>query len=312
MTTHLQHAMLRVHIRLLLLGLLSLAGVISGHANNIAVSNVALTGRNTSAGANNAANFTLVQFDLSWENSWRVSSGPSNWDAAWVFVKFQMVGGDWQHATLSNIDAQHTAPSGSTINAASDGKGIFIYRANNSNGDNNFSAVQLRWNYGANGLSDDAIINIQVFAIEMVYVPGGVDFNVGGGGGGFTSTTINTANATSAPSGTGSLGGQAGGYPTGQTVPANASWPNGYNAFYCMKYEISQGQYRDFLNTLTRSQQDTRTATLLSAGITSITNRFVMSNTSSISNRNGIRCDANIDANQPITFYCDLNNNGTG
>lgn len=79
-----------------------------------------------------------------------------------------------------------------------------------------------------------------------------------------------------------------------------------------MKYEISQGQYRDFLNTLTRSQQDTRTATLLSAGITSITNRFVMSNTSSISNRNGIRCDANIDANQPITFYCDLNNNGTG
>jgi hypothetical protein len=41
-------------------------------ANNIAVSNVSLTGQNTAAGTNNAANFTLIQFDLSWNNSWSV------------------------------------------------------------------------------------------------------------------------------------------------------------------------------------------------------------------------------------------------
>jgi formylglycine-generating enzyme required for sulfatase activity len=100
---------------------------------------------------------------------------------------------------------------------------------------------------------------VKVFAIEMVRVQAGA-FNVGGGGGGnaFTTTTISTAFATMVPSGSGALGGAAGGYPTGQTAPDNASWPNGYNAFYCMKYEVSQQQYVDFLNTLTQTQADAR------------------------------------------------------
>ena len=55
-------------------------------ANNISVSNLALTGRNT------ISQFTLVQFDISWENSWRTSSAPFNWDAAWVFVKYKVDG----------------------------------------------------------------------------------------------------------------------------------------------------------------------------------------------------------------------------
>ena len=38
-------------------------------ANNINVSNIRVTGQNTTAGENNPANYTLVQFDLSWENS---------------------------------------------------------------------------------------------------------------------------------------------------------------------------------------------------------------------------------------------------
>ena len=78
-----------------------------------------------------------------------------------------------------------------------------------------------------------------------------------------------------------------------------------------MKYEITQGQYRDFLNTLTRTQQNSRTETSLAAGTTSVTNRYVMSGKSSLTNRNGIRCDATIDANNPINFYCDLDGDGT-
>jgi len=71
------------------LALLLFAGSIS--ANNITVSNTKLTGQNTTDG------YTLVQFDLSWENSWRTSSAPNNWDAAWVFVKYRITaanGGD--------------------------------------------------------------------------------------------------------------------------------------------------------------------------------------------------------------------------
>jgi formylglycine-generating enzyme required for sulfatase activity len=157
------------------------------------------------------------------------------------------------------------------------------------------------------------IAEVRVYAIEMVYVPQGA-FAAGSGGtetSAFTLTTINTATATTAPSGTGSLGGQAGGFPTGQTAPTSATWPNGFNAFYCMKYEVTQQGYVDFLNTLTRTQQNTRTGTDISG--TAITNRYVMSNTSTLNFRNGIRCDATIPASPaPVTFYCDLNGNGTG
>lgn len=146
-------------------------------ANNIAVSNMHLTGQNTTD------DFTLVQFNISWENSWRISTGASNWDAAWVFVKYRVAGGAWQHAWLN--DAGHTAPTGSTITPASDGTGAFIYRNANGSGTFSLTGVQLRWNYGANGVADDAIVDIQVFAVEMVYVPQG-NFYVGDG----TTTTV--------------------------------------------------------------------------------------------------------------------------
>ena len=372
-------AMIKIRIpRTLLLSLFSLLAL-NGFSNNIQVSNVALLGRNTSAGTNNAANFTQVQFNLSWENSWRVSVGPSNWDAAWVFVKFQVGASNpvlnsvnssgttitvgttanlrvgmpvrvtsgtgafasntvissitsatqfvvsatptnvlinasiectriWEHATISTTAANHNAPTGSTIAPASDGTGAFIYRSAEGTGTFSLNAVQLRWNYGTNGVRDDALINVQVFGIEMVYVPQG-DFNVGGGGGSsaFTSTTINTATATTAPTGTGSLGGAAGGYPTGQTPPASASWSNGYNAFYCMKYEVSQGQYRDFLNTLSYMQQVLRTASSPASAV----GTGALSSTNA--NRNGIDISTpgNAASNAAAIYGCNLNGNAS-
>ena len=62
------------------------------YANNIQVANVTLTGQNT------VDDYTLVEFDISWENSWRVVGGPGNWDAAWVFVKYRIGAGPWLHA----------------------------------------------------------------------------------------------------------------------------------------------------------------------------------------------------------------------
>ncbi len=243
--------------------------ILTTKANNISVSNISITGQNTTAGSNNAANYSLVKFNIAWENSWRSSA--LNWDAAWVFVKYRVNGGAWNHCNLNNTG--HTAATGSTIdvglvtpssafNATTNPSvGVFIYKNADGNGNVNYQNVQLRWNYGSQGVTDNAVLDVQVFAIEMVYVPTGT-FAVGDGGSDedqFTLTTINTGNATTAPSGTGSLGGQSGGYPTGITAPSSSSFPNGYNAFYCMKYEISQGQYVDFLNTLTYNQQLSRT-----------------------------------------------------
>ncbi len=293
-------------------------------SNNISVSNISITGQDISAGANNSANFSLIKFDVSWENSWRSAS--LNWDAAWVFVKYRVNGGVWNHCNLNNIG--HTAPTGSTIAAGlvtpasafntttNPAVGVFIYRTADGNGTVNYQNTQLRWNYGSQGVLDAAVLDIQVFAIEMVNVPTGT-FAVGDGAvdpfnynsNRFTLTTINTGIATTAPSGTGSLGGQAGGYPTGQTAPTNSSWPNGYNGFYCMKYEITQGLYRDFLNTLTYSQQVGRTH---DQGIT--TAGFMALYTgSNVQDRNGIevKIAGNASNNTPAIFGCDYDGNNS-
>jgi formylglycine-generating enzyme required for sulfatase activity len=243
---------------LLLLGL-------TAQANNITLGTPSLTGENRSQG------YVFVTFDLSWENSWRESTGVANWDAAWVFVKYRIAGGEWQHAKLHNTGHLAGAGTPATVSArlidddtpfepsGNPGLGVFIHRSADGVGAFTNTGVKLRWNYSADGIIDGASVEVRVFAIEMVYVREGA-FNVGGGGGydAFNSTTISTSDATTAPTGSGTLGGEAGGYPTGQVAPDNASWPNGYAAFYCMKYEVTQQQYVDFLNTLTQSQSSTR------------------------------------------------------
>ena len=247
----------------LLAVLLSLAGTMS-KANNIQVANSALTG--------NTGTSAQIQFDLSWENSWR-GGAVTNWDAAWVFVKYRTsLTGPWLHANLNNTGHVPAAGSqidlglltpGTAFNASSNPVvGVFVYRNAAGTGNLSLPGTQLQWNFAALGLNYADIAQVQVFAIEMVYVPQGA-FAAGSGGtesNAFTLTTITTATATTVPAGTGSLGGQAGGFPTGQTAPTSASWPNGFNAFYCMKYEVSQQGYVDFLNTLTYTQQFTRTA----------------------------------------------------
>ena len=41
---------------------------------------------------------------------------------------------------------------------------------------------------------------------------------------------------------------------------ADVGWPNGYNSFYIMRYELTQGQYADFLNTVHSSTAAARYA----------------------------------------------------
>ena len=120
-------------------------------SNNVTVTSGSLTGKNTSAGVNNAANYTMVKFTVSWENSWRTSLAPYNSDAAWIFVKYRVGSGPWLHATINTTG--YAAPSGSTITPASDGTGAFIYRSADGTGTFTATNAQLRWNYGANGVT---------------------------------------------------------------------------------------------------------------------------------------------------------------
>ena len=310
-------------------------------ANNIAVSSVSITSQNA---ANKTAN---VQFNITWANSWMNSV---NNDAAWVFIKYSTDSGvTWNQATLKATGGTPTSSGNGIINPsnysvgsgtalqiivpteATSGKtGAFLQRSANGSGTVTTTGVQLVWDWNANGLSASSTARVQVFAIEMVYVPVG-SFYLGDG----TSTSV-TGQFCSAAShttplqitaqgaltlgggGAGSLGDNndsgmntADDFTDASSKSLPSTFPEGYNAYYMMKYDVSQGQYRDFLNTLTRAQQATRVATNVAAGQTTITNVFVMNNTSTVSNRNGIRVISPIPSAGPVTFGCDLGNTGT-
>jgi hypothetical protein len=235
-------------------------------SNNIAVSSLSLTNRSI------VGHYNFVQFTISWDNSWRVGAAPANWDAAWVFVKYRLKNSTtWNHATLST--SGHVAPSGSTIDASADGKGVFIYRNANGSGTFSLTNVQLRWNYASNGLSDYDQVEVKVYAYEMVYIPQG-SFSVGSGNSGATEVspfytyptatsvyTIADENAITVGTTNGNLYYASSTNGGDQSGPIPAAYPKGFAAYYCMKYEISQEQYVAFLNSLTRTQQVWRVVT---------------------------------------------------
>ena len=275
-------------------------------SNNIAVSNVSLTDRNITD------HYIMVQFDISWDNSWRASTDVSNWDAAWVFVKWRLKNqATWNHATLNTTG--HTAPLGSTITTPTDGTGAFLYKNADGIGANNWTAAKLRWNYGANGLLDGDLVEVCVDAIEMVYVPQGA-FYIGSGGSEtspfykYPTTTnaylVGTEDAITVGTATNNLYYASSTYGGDQAGPIPAAFPKGYNAFYSMKYEITQEQYIKFLNKLTYTQQATRTAVApnSAAGTGALSNTY----------RNGIDImTPGVSATTPAVYACNLNGNTT-
>jgi len=256
------------------------------HANNIATGTVTLGNQNISA-PNDPANYTEIRFDLSWENAWRLSTGPANWDAAWIFAKYRIGTGDYHHAWLSPTAGDHSYDIGAssdavTIEPATDSMGVFVHLANPGNvALLEVKDLALRWYYRSNLLDpvdDNDQVTVQVFAIEMVYVPQG-SFYLGDG----NQTILTTAFSTNAFRKSNSssftdandailISSEAAlsfvnttGYgafdpavsqnasAAYQTYTLPALFPKGFDAFYCMKYEGSVRQYVDFFNTLPNS-----------------------------------------------------------
>lgn len=265
---------MRFKLRHTLLSTACLLGALSGHANNITTSTGSLV--------NNTGTTVQVQFNITWQNSWRIA--PDRRDAAWVFVKYRTSDGAWGHCSLNNTG--HTAPSGSTITAGlvapasafnastNPAVGVFIHRSADGSGTFTANGVQLLWNYSVNGIALVDVTEIRVFAIEMVYVPQGAFF-VGSGGtevGSFTDGAwtsgatiprqITSEGAITIGQVAGNLWGKSstGNSTIGPSGTLPAAFPKGFAAFYCMKYEVTQQGYVDFLNTLTYNQQVSRTA----------------------------------------------------
>jgi len=106
-----------------------------------------------------------------------VSSGPTNWDAVWVFIKFQDCATNlWQHVGLSTTPADNVVTGGILQVDVTDGKGVFIRRIANGSGNIASATVTLKM---TTPLIDNTY-NYQVNGTEMVYIPQG-SFSVGDG-----------------------------------------------------------------------------------------------------------------------------------
>lgn len=242
----------------------------AARANNLQIANVTVIGRNDTT--------AFVQFDISWEKSWRYASGGDSLyfhDAAWVFFKVQKQGETtWNHVVLEGegtTPSDYATGSGTPIEMVvpADRVGMFVRRSGDGAGTTSAQNVKAVWNIAANNLVKADQVKIQAFGVEMVYVAEGA-FKVGSGGteanrfyaGGTVNDPfeITSEAAITVADSPGNLyyRTDGGGNPGDRLSPIPAAFPKGYAAFYCMKYEITQGQYADFLNALTRDQQATR------------------------------------------------------
>lgn len=233
----------------------------------------------------------VISFTISWENSWYAPSQPSNWDAAWVFIKYKdCATTNWLHASLNTVGNSVTGGVLQVENpAVADGKGVFIRRIATGGPGTVSGTVSLTMITPASGSWD-----FKVMGIEMVNCLAG-DFELGDG---YSSSSFNSIPITSenvvATGGPGSV------------ATLSATYPKGWNSFYCMKYEITQEQYVEFLNTLTYSQQALYTI------ISPANSMYAYAMMGVGANDNGIQIKTSgVPTTTPAVYACNYNNNAT-
>jgi formylglycine-generating enzyme required for sulfatase activity len=287
-------------------------------ANNVTISNTNYDGNET------------ITFDLTWENSWRTSiTQPYNYDGVWIFVKVREctqknLGSPtgfthaWLSTTVTDHSATNSAPGGEALTiemgntdvaATPRGMGVFIYQtANVTEATNISTTVTLRWDKATQAGQMAAIdvadnYDVEVFGIEMVYIPQG-DFYLGDGASSncFQDATNNPYLVTSEASFT--VSGTDYRDINSAVGNVNANFPKGWNSFWIMKYEITQLQYAEFLNTLTPTQAQERTEDDL---FTMTTRNYVMSNSNAIQSRQAIILDPQGDK-RTDRFFVNLDN----
>ncbi|MES2761786.1 MAG: SUMF1/EgtB/PvdO family nonheme iron enzyme [Bacteroidota bacterium] len=251
---------------------LLLSCLFTAHANNVNITGTSVAGSN-------------ITFNISWDNSWNANVAPNNMDAVWVFVKYQDCATRlWTHAGLSTVGGDHTAGSPLQVDPVSDGKGVFIRRSAFGGGNIGSTSITLKMTIPA------GTYNYKVFGIEMASVPQG-SFEIGDG---TSSSTYNNVTVSAASQ----SGGLSSAVLGGASVAVPSTFPMGYNALYCMKYEITQEQYVEFLNSLTYTQQAARVI----ADPISAAGTYAFAN----AHRNGIRISVpGSNAALPAVFACD-------
>ncbi len=245
-----------------------------------------------------------LHFQISWDHAWNViDQPPYNHDAVWVFGKYRVNQNTWEPLHFSKENELHQSSALDVhIQGVEDEMGVFLRSDFIGNQSVNADIV-----LGLNENFENASnLEIRLFAMEMVYVPEGA-FYLGDGAASNSFIQKNTLDALYIDSenalnvndenGLSCIEEEA--LPFGD-IPAN--YPKGFAPFYGMKYEITQQQYADFLNTLTYQQQAERTINAPSNPVGTPAFRF--------ENRNSIVIkQSGWQSQTPAQYACNANAN---
>ena len=198
-------------------------------------------------------------FTVKWSNSWSLpdSIAPGNHDAVWLFGKYRYPAQEWKPLLWPQDTARYegTKENGLRALPSPDRLGCWLQRR-----DRVASSVPITISLNE-AFPDTAQLELRLYALEMVYIPPG-PFQVGDGRSFFHLGDNGNAPFAIRDSGAIDVGAQPGQlysdtdyFPSGK-VPA--AYPEGFRGVYAMKYELSQSQYADFLNTCSPAQQQRR------------------------------------------------------
>jgi formylglycine-generating enzyme required for sulfatase activity len=289
-------------------------------ASHVKVSNVLLSEVNTQS------KVAKIQFSLSWDNSWK---NEINCDGVWVFAKFKGADGLWKHANLKSasgaaFDYQDKTPQGFSKGSnadlgmwvADEKKGAFFFRTK-GNGTTVSDKVELIWNYAADGVSDTDVLKaaVKVFGFEMVYVPQDKHY-IGDPKGpdgpdnclyiypNNGAYLIKSEDPIKVDKVDGALYCDQDNPRSREDTPFEipTAFPKGFKAFWVMKYELTSQQFCDFLNSLTRKQQQSMVEADISAD--EIKNYYVKTNSEEEHLRNSIVvAKRGNGTTEPVVFY---------
>lgn len=207
--------------------------------------------------------------NVSWKNAW---SNDRNHDAVWLFGKFLMGENGYRHAPLQQTGHEviYIAPAGLQVrfDVASDGTGLFIVPSSAWRGD---VSLKIKIAIDAASISNFNTGNadFKAFGLEMVQIPTGAFY-----AGEADSSKARQYQAFYLPGENGRFGGPVSiqsedeltvgkdiAYQPREVIYQGdgkgiipREFPKGYQGFYIMKYEIKQGEYATFLNTLSDEQ----------------------------------------------------------
>lgn len=260
--------MLRISKTLFLILVIILIYPFFSFANNLSITNITLLERDTTSK-------TLeIKFDISWENSWRTKI---NHDAAWFTIRLHDPASDPTDKRLCQLTASGVNPTGfsSGSNPAlklfipADKRGAFLRPASYAKtGPVASTGVQVKVDYSSCSFSASDNVYASVIGIEMVFIPQGAfyagdkntsvaSFFQGSSDADpwyITSESPLTASDLPSDSYYYASNGNVGEDITGATFTLSDNFPKGYGAFYAMKYEITEGQWVEFINSLGSEQ----------------------------------------------------------